>query len=622
MTTRSFLLSVLSVALAACGDDGGSSTTCGAGTTLVMGECVAGPAVECGEGTVLENGACVPAAAPTTCGPGTTLDNNVCVVDRTAPGPVTGLAAAVAGSNINLSWTAGASSTGTLVVRTVAGAYDRPLPGVVYMVGMTLPGGSTVVGVGNATTATDAFTVPGRYSYIAWSQNESGNYGFGREVSTVAAIPAQTGVLTLDVAANTATVTTQPSHISLALANFAFDGGTGTATVELTATNNTAGHLFNLKAIVRDVSVGTLSDPSGTAPDGDPFVALGFAARLPGGTGENTLTLTGIGATDTITLDVELVESGLAIAGGNIIDALGGTAVPAELPETDGNREPAKYTDGIPSASGRYFYVTTRWHPTLFRIDTSDGSIDSVTPFPSGNASCVELGADGYAYMAFQLGTHRSRNGYALGIAKVDPISLTVLATNELAGGNDSIAKGCAVQGATFAASYGPFVVLANADTLAFIDADPTSANVIDGVDTLAADTIRSLVFAPSGGTLYATADKTDLSIYAVNTSTFVASTYHAATTNRVTSLTVDAAGTLWWVSGSGLTSFDGVTETTVPQGVVMTSLIGIVGTKALVTSNDTNTSFTVDVTTGDQTSTGALDSNRLGHRAVFFPTP
>lgn len=614
-------LAALTISLLSCGDDGGSSTTCGTGTTLVNGTCVADPGTECGPGTVLENGTCVVSSTPPTCGPGTKLENNTCVVDRSAPGPVTGLAATVSGSNINLSWTAGESSTGTLIVRTTAGAYDAPAPGVTYTAGMTLPGGSTVVSVGNATTASDAFTTPGRYSYVAWSQNASGNYGFGREASAVATIPAQNGVITLDVPNATATVTTQPALVALAAANFAFNSGTGTVTFDLSATNNTAGHLFNIKAIVRSVSAGTVTNQTGTLANGDKFVTIGFAATVPGIAQTKTITMSGVTATDVITMNVELVESGLGIVGNNVVDQLGGAAIPGDLPETSGNQNSSVYTDGFPSASGRYFYVTTRWHPVLFRIDTSDGSVTSVSPFVSGSASCVAFGADGFAYMSFQLGSHRRRNGYGLAIAKIDPISLTVVARREISAGNGSIGKGCAVAGNRFAATYGGQVYFADTATMAFVDADPGTAMTIDPVDSGAADTLRELVFAPNGATLYATASKNDLAIYAINPTTFAVSTYHTATTSHVRGLTVDGAGKLWWISDTGLSSFDGTTQATVPQGTAMTALLGFVGSKAMVTTSN-GQALLVDTATGDTSAAGTISMDHLGHRGFLFATP
>jgi len=80
MTNLSKLMFVLSVATAGCGDDGpnGPSTECGAGTTLVAGECVSD--IDCGAGTTLMGGQCVPnGGSNVTCGSGTMLDNGMCV---------------------------------------------------------------------------------------------------------------------------------------------------------------------------------------------------------------------------------------------------------------------------------------------------------------------------------------------------------------------------------------------------------------------------------------------------------------------------------------------------------------------------------------------------------------
>jgi hypothetical protein len=304
------------VALAACGDD--NTVKCGDGTMLVSGECVAAPATECGAGTMLDNGVCVPSST-TTCGPGTKLDGTTCVVDASAPGPVTALAAAVSGSNINLTWTAGTDSTASLVVRTKAGAYDAPAKGVTYTAGMTLPGGSTVVAAGAPATASDAFTVPGRYTYLVWSQNASGNYGFPREVSTVATIPTQSGVVAIDIAANTATVTTQPANIALAVANLAYNAGTSTATFELTVTNNTAGNLINEKAVVRGAANGSVGGNDAALSNGDKFFTMYPGSALPGEPHTRTVTLTGAGATDTFTLNLDVMESGIGMIGAMLI---------------------------------------------------------------------------------------------------------------------------------------------------------------------------------------------------------------------------------------------------------------------------------------------------------------
>ena len=68
---------LLAVSAAACGDDAPAGNECGAGTTEVNGECVAGEPVTCAAGTMLMGTMCVPTACPA----GSTAMNGVCVPD-------------------------------------------------------------------------------------------------------------------------------------------------------------------------------------------------------------------------------------------------------------------------------------------------------------------------------------------------------------------------------------------------------------------------------------------------------------------------------------------------------------------------------------------------------------
>lgn len=71
---RGALALTLVLSAAACGDDDVAQNECGAGTTLVNGECVTD--AMCGSGTTLSNGECV---SDSTCGAGTILMAGVCV---------------------------------------------------------------------------------------------------------------------------------------------------------------------------------------------------------------------------------------------------------------------------------------------------------------------------------------------------------------------------------------------------------------------------------------------------------------------------------------------------------------------------------------------------------------
>ncbi|MDX2088772.1 MAG: hypothetical protein SFX73_13025 [Kofleriaceae bacterium] len=596
---------------AGCGGDDGPS--CGEGTMLVDGACVAA----CGTGTTLQDGVCV-ADAPTTCGPGTVLQGTTCVLDTTAPSPVTGLAAAISGSNINLSWTAGASSASTLVVRLKAGAADAPEPGKAYTVGQTLPGGSTVISVGSATTASDAFTTPGRYAYMAWPINATGSYGFGREVAIVTSIPAQ--MATLTVSATAATVTAQPANFQLAVTNFVYDADNSRATFDLAVTNNTAGHVFNTKAIVKSASTGVITS-DGTTGANEPIVQLAFAALEPAGSRSRSVEITNLAASDTSTIEVQIAESGFGIFGAEAIDVGGSQSTTLDLPVTNGNQvDKSIFTSGFFSASGRYFYGGTRWSTDIFRLDLTTGDTASVSPVGTSAASlaCLVRGDDGYAYAAYGIGGHRQRGGNVIGIAKLDPGSLTVLATAKVVLDGDGQTVGCALKGTKLAISHAANVFFANLDTMAFIDTDTTSSE-IDPV-VLGGQTIRALAFSPNGATLYAAATKSDLTIHAIDTTAFTSSAYHTATT-RVMSLTVDATGKLWWGADDGIYSFDGTTETKVPNfSDKVKAIASVAGNTALVGGNET---FAIDLTTGERTNVADVGTNdRTGHTMVVYPVP
>lgn len=591
------------------------------GTTLVDGMCVGSAGTTCGSGTTLVNGMCVGDAA---CGPGTTLQNGDCIVDTSSPAPVTGLAATATSTSVALSWTAGTGSTETLVARLVAGAYDAPAGSMTYMPGQMLPGGATVIAAGAVTSATDTVATPGRYSYLVWSRNASGNYGFAREVSTVVAVPAQTGTIVIDVAAATATVSAQPANVALAAANVVFDAATGTVSFDLSATQNTAGHLFNVKAVFGAPSVGTVSNASGATATSDPFITLGLGAIPPATALTKSVAIGNVTATDTVTLPLTIKESGLAIIGANAVDMDGGPSFSMQLPLLRGRgNSDSIFTSGNLDASGRYFYGLTRWSPALYRLDTATGDVTAVQPTvaASGSGTYLVLANDGYEYAVLSIGAHRRGNAVGLVVAKIDPVSMTTVTTTVLQPAAPDQVHGGALHGTTLAVGYGPDVYLADIGTMTFTDTDPTTAGVIDPVAVTAGSSVQRLVFSPDGATLYAS-EKQSSTIYSVDPIGFTATTFHTAG-GQVRGLTIDAAGTLWWGQPTGLFSFDGTTETQVPNFTGAVDAIGPgSGTTVAVASRSAATTFFIDVTDGTVTRPGTVNASRLGHEYLAFPTP
>jgi len=116
---------------------------------------------------------------------------------------------------------------------------------------------------------------------------------------------------------------------------------------------------------------------------------------------------------------------------------------------------------------------------------------------------------------------------------------------------------------------------------------------------------------------LYAAGGRNEPLIQKVDAA-FAVTTYHTATAGRVYSLTTDAADVLWFGADSGLFSFNGTTETKVPVVTTEVRAISeITGTTAKVVGD--GEIYTIDVTTGAQTSNSALPTtSRIGHHAAW----
>ena len=272
-------------------------------------------------------------------------------------------------------------------------------------------------------------------------------------------------------------------------------------------------------------------------------------------------------------------------------------------------------TTGTFSPSGRYYYGLTRWSTSIFRIDTSSGDVTGVTPVAAGTAAgtCIYTGADGFAYAGFQLGSHRQNAGNGIAVSRIDLASMTALATTSLYGETNEEASSCAYRGQRLALGYGRGAYFFNTTTMAFEDTVP-GTTVIDGV--VLTNRARTLAFNQAGTILYAAGGREPL-IQKVDAA-FAVTTYHTATAGRVYTLTTDAADVLWFGADTGLFSFDGTTETQVPALTTRVGAIAeITGTTAKVVG--TGEIYTIDVTTGAQTSNSSLPTtDKIGHHAAW----
>ena len=146
--------------------DAGPGDTCGAGTVLVDGQCVAidaGPGTTCGAGTLLVNGQCVEidAGPGITCGDGTVLVSGQCVAVDAGPGIVCGAGTVLLGDAC-VALDAGPGST---VVINAVGLGTGTVTGA----GVTCGAGGvcTASVAGNATLELTAAADPG-YFFAGW----------------------------------------------------------------------------------------------------------------------------------------------------------------------------------------------------------------------------------------------------------------------------------------------------------------------------------------------------------------------------------------------------------------------------------------------------------------------
>lgn len=420
--TRVVTFGLVLVSLVGCGDD---STTCGTGTTLVDGTCVAD-------------------TTGTTCGSGTHEMNGECVPDVTsAIGPVTGLTATVSSGGVMLSWTnpTGPSFDSVLVVRrgslSVVGA---PASGRTYMPGDALSDGSSVVGSTMSTSTTDAAAKPGLAYYAVFARDAAGNWSAPATVNAVLPIPAQTATISISLAGSpTATVTTQPANFQLSATPILSGADLD---LQIRITSGVERPVFNTKLIVTSTNQGTVTGTGTLA--GAPYVWFGRGAMFPGTTRQKSLTITGAtGGADPILLNVRIQDDPMLI-----VNQLVQTSTPFSLVDTATYQQdqpsceesladtarPAisacSFTSGVLSSNSRLFLAGYRNLPAIAVFDTSTfqvvggvelaqglGMVGAVTADPTGATLYAVVNTG-------QHGTYGSMSSFGRRAGQIDLVRL------------------------------------------------------------------------------------------------------------------------------------------------------------------------------------------------------
>jgi hypothetical protein len=190
-----------------------------------------------------------------------------------------------------------------------------PQDGSEYRAGEQL-GSGEVIYVGAAPSTQLPARGPGVWLYGVWPFDSAGNYGAVRYAAHHVPLPDQAATFSITAATGEVTLSEAPPLATVS-ATAAFDAGT--LTVRITATNPSNGPIYGLKLVVAGTSHGAVANASGTIGV-LPYISLGRPALPTGAQAEFTVVLTGVMASDLVTLRVRLSRAPVATVlrwGGN-----------------------------------------------------------------------------------------------------------------------------------------------------------------------------------------------------------------------------------------------------------------------------------------------------------------
>ncbi len=349
-----------------------------------------------------------------------TAKQELYAVDRFGPVPVENFRASVDADDITLTWTnPAADDFAEVVIAAVPDVTATPVPavGTSLAEGDALSSGGAIVFVGSAETVVLADQPVGNYSYVGWARYNSGEFSDGRAAAAgVLATPAP-GQITIDVAALTVTVNTQPAGYTLAGDTVVFDAGT--LTFNLAATSNLPGIHFNTKLAIASLTGGALDNGDGTISDGgalngNPFRYYGPEGLLDQQTASRSLAFSAVAADGTVVLSVDMQNdravfmpsweqdsqpNGLGVFDiANAFSIYGG----ARPPTFDNVTRPSDYgafRGGAITADARFVYFGARNMPRVSKLDLSTmdivAGVDIALTQEAGAVTDLWMGAVG-----------------------------------------------------------------------------------------------------------------------------------------------------------------------------------------------------------------------------------
>ena len=428
------------------------------------------------------------------------------VQDIQAPGQLSSIVVAAAGTAANVSWTnpTDADLEGVLLAKiTLPLDFGVPELGSLYTLGANLSSNLEIVLAGPATDIDVTDLQPGASEYYAaWTYDDLGNYSPSQLIEVQGAIGTVAGSVSVDVAGATVTINTQPTNLVFS-GTASYAGGTSTLTVTFNVENGTARTFHNPKLAVSGVSTGTFT-PDGTV-DGMQYERLGVPSLASAETVSGSLVFTGVGPADTVTFTATLLDHPMMLGHptgariqyrngglqGQHVNADSGTAtihatlaVPASNSAQGGNQREDFHTS-VSSPDGRFMYMGSQHRARIDKMDlftrASVGGLDIV---PGYYRSSVKVAGNAVALYALVSNGHR---GGSTWLYRYDPETLQQTGYLDLATGSSTATKiRLTYDGSTVVVVGvgGGMVALVDAWTMEEIDAIPDSFDEIDRLET------------------------------------------------------------------------------------------------------------------------------------------
>lgn len=300
-------------------------------------------------------------------------------VDVSGPAAVGAFTLAMTGSDASLAWTNPVDPDFAGVILAVSsGALAAPVDGTTYEVDGEIASGTRVVFTGSGTSLDEPDLPPGIHRWGVWAYDSLRNYSPIRVAQANVAIPLQRATVAVDVAALSTTIPVPTSTLVLSAGTPTYVAGTMILSVPLTVTNMASRPVHNPKVVVRSVGGGTFSNADAGTVEGDAQRYFG-SGLAPGESASRTLTFSGVAATATVSLDVDVVDSpftlfpswGCAFSGGAADAATGALAGPLEhsVASEGTNGNCSSWMSAVLSADGRFLFAGARQAPRIDRID-------------------------------------------------------------------------------------------------------------------------------------------------------------------------------------------------------------------------------------------------------------